>query len=114
MKLVLSICALLCCFNSINAQKYSPIDKESKIEFSIKNFGINTKGSFSGLKGDILFDDKNPSSSSFNVSVDASTIDTDNNMRDSHLKKEEYFNVEKYPAITFTSSKITKTEDSSY
>lgn len=97
-----------------DAQKYSPVDKDSKVEFTIKNFGINTKGSFTGLKGDIVFDEKNVAASSFNVSVDATTIDTDNNMRDGHLKKDDYFDVDKYPTLQFTSSSFKKTDDNSY
>lgn len=95
--------------SSLFAQKYTPTDKGSKIHFSIKNFGIKTGGELSGLKGEILFFATDLTSCNFNVSVDATTIDTDNGSRDSHLKESDYFDVEKYHDITITSTKIDKT-----
>ena len=49
--------------------------------------------------------------SSFNVSVDVNTINTGVDSRDSHLKKEEYFNAEKYPTINFASTSIEKSNE---
>lgn len=91
------------------AQKYTPVDQGSKVHFTIKNFGIKTGGQFSGLKGAILFFTKDLSACNFTVSVDASTIDTDNDSRDRHLKEEDYFDVAKFPEITITSTKVEKT-----
>ena len=48
------------------------------------------------------------------VSIDAKTINTDNNMRDGHLKKEEYFSVEKFPKITMNTASITKETDGKF
>jgi len=90
------------------AQSYTPIDAESKVAFIIKNFGIKVDGSLKGIKGDILFNPGALNTSSFNVSVNAATIDTDNSARDKHLKKAEYFDTEKFPLITIASSKISK------
>jgi len=103
------IVALLCVSVStlLFAQDYKPTDAGSTIEFVIKNFGINTKGSFTGLDGKIHFDPKDNSNSVFDVSIDAASINTDNNMRDGHLKKESYFDVEKYPRIRMVSTSIT-------
>lgn len=94
------------CF--VNAQSYMPDAASSRVTFVIKNFGIKTKGSLSGLKGTVVFNPKNLQTSQFNVSVSASTINTDNGTRDKHLKKSEYFDVEKYPTISFVSTKITE------
>lgn len=90
------------------AQTYIPTDVGSKVHFVIKNFGIKTGGDFTGLKGNITFNPSNLNSSQFNVSVNATSINTDNNTRDKHLRKSEYFNVEKYPEISITSTKITE------
>jgi polyisoprenoid-binding protein YceI len=89
------------------AQNYTPVDADSKVHFVIKNFGFKTGGDFTGLKGSIVFNPNTLGNSKFNVTVDAATIDTDNNMRDNHLRKTEYFAVEKYPQIRFESTKIT-------
>jgi polyisoprenoid-binding protein YceI len=90
------------------AQTYTATDEGSSVHFTIKNFGIKVGGDFTGLKGSIIFNPKALVSSSMNVSVDAKTIDTDNGSRDKHLRKEEYFSVEKFPLLTFVSTKITE------
>jgi len=95
-------------------QAYMPTDAGSKVYFVIKNFGINTGGTFNGLTGTINFDPNNLSTASFNVSVDGKTIDTDIEGRDNHLRKAEYFDVEKYPKISFRSTKITTTNKEGY
>lgn len=84
----------------------TPFDEGSKVHFVIKNFGIKTGGDFKGLKGNIKFYPANPTASSFDVTVDAGTVDTDNESRDSHLKKEEYFDAEKYKTIEVKSTKV--------
>ena len=93
----------------VNGQHYTPSDEGSKVHFVIKNFGISTGGDFTGLQGDITFDPDNISSSKFEVSVAASTIDTDNPSRDNSLKEETYFDVQKYPDVKLISTKIDKT-----
>lgn len=97
-----------------SAQTYTPADAGSKVRFVIKNFGINTGGTFDGLSGSITFDAANLSASQFDVSVDAKSVDTDMEARDNHLRKAEYFDVEKFPKLTFKSTKITKTNKDGY
>lgn len=80
----------------------------AKIAFELPNEG--TKGTFSGLKAAIEFDEKDPSASKITASVDASTVNTGNTKRDDHLRSADFFDVAKYPTITFTSSKITATD----
>jgi polyisoprenoid-binding protein YceI len=94
------------------AQNYTPVDKESKIEFKIKNFGFNTGGSFSGLKGKIHFEQSNLSASNFDVTIDANSINTDNNMRDNHLREDSYFDVKNHPVIHFVSEKVSPSNKS--
>src|ERR1700709_1063759 len=95
--------------SSIYAQRYIPGDEGSKVHFTIKNFGIKTGGALSGLKGEIFFFTSDLTPRRFNVTDDASTVDTDNESRDSHLKGSEYFDAEKFPVIAITSTKIDKT-----
>ena len=104
---------LLLAFLSANifGQQCKPVDDKSEIKFSIKNFGINTSGTFSGLSGNINFDTSHLSASSFNISVDVNTINTGVDMRDNHLKKDEYFNAVKFPKIIFTSTEIKTTSN---
>ena len=86
-----------------------PFDADNAVTFAIKNFGINTNGEMKGLKGIIKWDDSNPSASVFNVTVDANSINTGIDMRDNHLRDEEYFNVKKFPVISFVSTAVTAT-----
>jgi polyisoprenoid-binding protein YceI len=92
----------------ISAQQLIVKDSASSINFEISNLGIRVDGSFKGLNGNIWFDDNNLSQSFFNVSVEATTIDTGIALRNKHLKKEEYFHVTAYPRITFISNSITR------
>jgi len=101
-------------FSSLQAQNYSATDEGSAVKFVIKNFGLKTNGSFAGLQGKIEFDPEHPESAKFDVSVDAATIDTDIDSRDRHLKKEEYFDVEKYPHLEFQSTKVTRSNRKEY
>ncbi|HMH32215.1 MAG TPA: YceI family protein, partial [Puia sp.] len=87
--------------------QYKPVDEGSSVKFSIKNFGFNTAGSFTGLKGTIRFDPTNPAESGFDVTLDADKINTDNENRDEHLREETYFDVKNYPVIRIVSDRIT-------
>ena len=87
--------------------QYKPVEKGSEVKFKVKNFGFNVSGSFSGLEGAIQFDPNNLGAGSFDVSVDANTIFTDNSARDNHLREDTYFDVKNYPRIHFVSTKIT-------
>jgi polyisoprenoid-binding protein YceI len=107
MKKLISITVFLFCISTSYSQKtLTPTDEGSEVHFVIKNFGIKTGGDLTGLKGTIKFDPNNLSVWAFDVSVEASTIDTDNSSRDSHLKKAEYFDVAKHPTIRIVSTKI--------
>ncbi len=94
--------------NMAFAQSYTTKDDGSKVHFVIKNFGIKTGGDFTGLKGTIVFNPKLLTNSKMDVSIESKTINTDNGARDKHLRKEEYFDVEKFPLISFVSTKITE------
>jgi polyisoprenoid-binding protein YceI len=87
--------------------QYRPVDNGSSIEFNVKHFGLKTNGSFSGLQGQITFDRNSLNDAKFDVSIDASSIQTGVDMRDNHLRGEGYFEATKYPRIHFASTKIT-------
>jgi polyisoprenoid-binding protein YceI len=111
MKTILSLVLFIVSILSANAQQYKPVDDKSEVKFTVKNFGLNASGTLSGLKGTIQFDPSNLSNASFNVSVDVNTINTGINMRDSHLKREEYFYTEKYSNISFISTEVKHAND---
>jgi len=105
MKKILVILFVLAA-NAASAQ-YKAADQGSTLTFKIGNFGFDVNGTFSGFEGNINFDPQNLASSSFDVTVNASTVNTDNSMRDKHLKDDGFFDVKNYPKIHFVSSKVT-------
>ena len=83
----------------------------STVSFSVKKLGLLTvKGQISDLDGEIEFDKEDLDSSSFNVSIGASTIDTGNQKRDEHLKSKDFFFVKEHPKISFISTSIVEKE----
>jgi len=83
--------------------------EHSKITFTVKGpFGI-VNGSFSGLKTEIKFDAADLAGSAVSASIDATTVSTGVGLRNRDLrKKEEWFNTDKFPRISFNSKKIEK------
>ncbi len=83
--------------------------KKSAISFQIKNAGVTINGAFYGLKSEIKFDPLKLQESNIFASVDSKTVNTEMESRDNHLRKPDYFDVEKYPLITLQSVKLEKT-----
>lgn len=107
MKIIFTSLAFFLLLTSFSLIRLKPVDGDDSVTFVIRNFGIGTEGEFKGLKGAINWDATNPTASTFNVSVDANTINTNIDSRDNHLRKEEYFNVAKYPTINFISTSVS-------
>jgi polyisoprenoid-binding protein YceI len=79
----------------------------SAAAFSIRHLMItNVRGHFGKIAGTILFDRSNVTNSSVEVTIDATSICTGIKKRDDHLKSLEFFDVEKYPEITFKSKAV--------
>ena len=93
-----------------SAQTFAPVDTASVVSFRIKNLGFNTTGSFSGLTGVITFNPADPGGCSFDVHIDAKTVNTGNDMRDNHLRAGDFFDVKNYPQIRFVSEKVSTTK----
>jgi polyisoprenoid-binding protein YceI len=81
--------------------------KHSDAQFAVTHLMISTvRGEFHSINGTVVFDDKDVSKSSVNVTLDATTVDTREPDRDKHLKSPDFFDVAKYPTITFKSTKV--------
>lgn len=83
-----------------------PADKVCTVQFTIKNLGFKVSGSFGGVSGKIVFDAAAPGNASFDVTVEAASVNTDNSMRDDHLRKEGFFDVEHYAKIRIVSDGV--------
>lgn len=90
------------------APQWSIDSDNSKLTFQIKNMGMWVDGSFDKVSGDVTFNPDDLGNSSVSATVDASSINTDNNQRDTHLRNPDYFEVETYPALSFKSRAFTK------
>jgi polyisoprenoid-binding protein YceI len=76
-------------------------------EFKVRHMMIsNVKGHFSKVSGELSLDESNVANSSVQASIEAASIETRDDQRDAHLKSADFFDVEKYPLISFKSDKI--------
>jgi polyisoprenoid-binding protein YceI len=81
----------------------------SAAEFSIRHMGLsNVHGRFGGVSGTITIDPADLTKSSVNATIDVTTVDTGVPQRDGHLKSPDFFDVAKYPTMTFTSKSVSK------
>jgi polyisoprenoid-binding protein YceI len=84
----------------------------SSAHFVIRHLMItNVRGSFSGLKGTVIYDSDDLSGSSVEAEIPTATINTQDPNRDAHLKSPEFLNAEKFPTITFKSTKVETAGD---
>ena len=84
----------------------------SQVGFSVRHMMVsNTRGKFSKVTGTLALDDKDITKSVVNVDIETASIDTDDQKRDDHLRNEDFFDVKKFPKMTFKSKKVEKSGD---
>jgi polyisoprenoid-binding protein YceI len=82
-------------------------NSHTRVGFSVEHMGFSTvMGHFSDVDGTVQFDLKNPNQTQLNFVIDTDSIDTAWAARDKHLKTDEFFNVEKYPTMSFKSTQV--------
>ena len=84
--------------------KIDPV--HSEVSFKVGHLLAKTSGRFTKFSGAITVDPANISKSSVEVTIEAASITTDNEARDKHLKSPDFFDVEKFPTITFKSTSV--------
>lgn len=87
------------------------INWQIKEGYQLKFSGTKVEGNFGKIKGTILFDENNLSTSKFDLLIDVESIATGNWLMNRHAKGDNWFDAEKYPTIHFVSSKFTKTSN---
>ncbi len=97
-----------------SAGTYTIDQAHSDVSFKVRHLVAKTSGQFTEFSGAIITDFDNLDASSVEFTIDAASIDTENEDRDKHLRSEDFFNVAKFPEITFVSSKIIKSGDQTY
>jgi polyisoprenoid-binding protein YceI len=76
--------------------------------FAVKHLMISTaRGRFGAVEGTVEFDPADLAHASAEVTIDAASIDTREAQRDAHLRSADFFDVEKYPSLTFKSRRVT-------
>jgi polyisoprenoid-binding protein YceI len=88
--------------------------KDAAVTFKIKNAGFTVDGKFGMVTANVAFDTENFAKGTIEASLEAKTINTDNETRDNHLRKPEYFDVTKFPQISIKSKKIAKLAGNNY
>ena len=79
----------------------------SNIGFSVKHMMVSTaRGTFEKFSGSVSFDPAKPAETTLDVSIDAASINTNDEKRDGHLKSADFFEVEAHPALTFKSTRV--------
>ncbi len=80
----------------------------SVAEFKVKHMMIsNVKGQFTGLSGKLTLNEEDVTRSKIEATIDAASINTREPQRDAHLRSADFFDVEKFPTLSFQSSRVT-------
>jgi polyisoprenoid-binding protein YceI len=98
MKSIIVLLALLVGAITANAQEH--------VRFTIKNAGMSIEGSFTNFKSALSYDKANPANSSFSTEIQVKSVNTGITMRGNHLKKADFFDLDKYPTIKFASTSV--------
>ena len=79
----------------------------TNVEFSVRHLMITSvKGRFAEVSGTVTFDETDPSNGAVEVSINVNSVDTRDAQRDAHLKSGDFFAAEKYPTMTFRSTRV--------
>ena len=108
-KIIGAALALTLSSAAFSAETYQ-IDKKgmhAAIQFKIKHLGYSWLiGRFNDFDGTIVYDEKSPTASSVNVTIQTASVDSNHAERDKHLRGDDFLNVSKFPTATFKSNKV--------
>jgi polyisoprenoid-binding protein YceI len=91
------------------AEKFAIDPVHSTIGFRVKHLFSHVTGRFEDVSGTITIDPAKPENSSVEVSIATKSVNTSNEKRDTHLRSADFFDVEKFPAMTFKSKSVKRT-----
>lgn len=84
----------------------------SEIQFTVRHMMISkVRGQFEKFDGVVQLDEQNPENSIVNVQIEAASINTREEKRDAHLRSGDFFDAEKYPYLTFKSTRVERLDD---
>jgi polyisoprenoid-binding protein YceI len=106
----LSLAALLCVAalaQPLRADNFEIDNSHTSVIFGVSHLGYSfTYGRFNKVSGKFTLDPKGPEASTFQVAIDASSVDTNDAKRDEHLRGPDFFNAGEFPVISFKSTKV--------
>src|SRR5690348_1385603 len=104
-----SIAALVLAQSAFTADSYVFDKAPSPTGFQVRHLFSKVPGKFDDFEGKIQFDEANPENSSVAVKIKTDSVDTGVAMRDKDLRSPNFFDVEKFPEIAFTSKSVKRT-----
>jgi polyisoprenoid-binding protein YceI len=109
MKKLIAVLAAALAVPALAADTFKIDGAHTQAGFAVKHLMISTvRGEFGKTEGVVVFDEANPAKSSVEATIDAASIDTRDAKRDEHLRNADFFEVAKFPKITFKSTKVEK------
>jgi polyisoprenoid-binding protein YceI len=96
--------------SSSQAESWKVDPAHTTVGFNVSHLFTSVQGRFDRFEGTIDFDPANPEAAVVRGTVEAASINTNNEKRDKHLRSDEFFDIEKYQTLQFESTKVTVTE----
>jgi polyisoprenoid-binding protein YceI len=92
--------------------EYEVDTSHTQVMFKVRHMGVSTvTGKFNRFAATFAYDPADPESSWVTATIDAASIDTDNDRRDNHLRSADFFAADSYPNLTFQSTSVERVED---
>lgn len=91
--------------------EYEVDTSHTQVMFKVRHMGVSTvTGKFNRFAATFAYDPADPSSSWVTATIDAASVDTDNDRRDNHLRSADFFAADSYPTLTFQSTRVEQVE----
>jgi polyisoprenoid-binding protein YceI len=92
--------------------EYEVDTSHTQVMFKVRHMGVSTvTGKFNRFAATFAYDPADPESSWVTATIDAASVDTDNDRRDNHLRSADFFAADSYPNLTFQSTRVEQVED---
>lgn len=108
--LALSSALLAVLAGRVSAASYQVDVAHTSVTFHVRHLFTKVMGRFDKFEGKIEFDPAKPAEAKVEGSIDAASINTNNEKRDAHLRSKDFFDVEEFPKITFVSTKVAEVD----
>ncbi len=112
-RLALVACLVMGLASPIHAATYEIDSAHSSVEFKVRHLIGKVTGRFNSFSGSIDYEPGKPKEWKVKATIEAKSIDTNNEKRDDHLRNDDFFHVKKYPTLEFVSTKVLKAEKDS-